>query len=333
LVDGFAHDVRTPLTVIHEYLALLGEQESMEQANRPILEVLADRVDDLNSAYSNLSDALNLDAGSYRPCRKECDIADVMKPIQVGLERKAALRGGSIAFNIPRGISKVYCDAAQISRVVQSLGTRAIKCLSREGSIRVWAEAREMQNEVRVGLTCDDPAESLADKAAACRGKLRVARAILRQNLSELEWENTGSAANVSFGLPIVDASEIVTRYLERIVGWPESDSNVSLATVHCSEAADSGFSKEIESLLGVYLRQRDLLLPFEKGGWLVARARKDPAMLNYLRRVEAMRDSINRKRPRRPLPSLRVAPLGTWRRQNGIAPLLSRLKAVLPSR
>jgi hypothetical protein len=333
LIDGFAHDVRTPLTVIHEYLALLGEQEGMEQGHRPILDVLADRVDDLNSAFSSLSDALNLDAGTFRPCRRPCKVVDCLRPIQIGLERKAALRNASVAFNLPADLPEVYCDVDQIRRVVQNLTARATRCLGREGSIKVWAAVRELQNEVRVGLTCRDQTESFNDNAAACRGKFRVARAILRQNLSELEWEKTGGGTSLSFGLPIVNANEIVTRYLEKIVAWPDSRSIVSLATVHCCEATEGEFSREIESLLGMFLRQRDLLLPFEQRSWLVARSRKDPAMLNYIRRVEAMRDSVNQKRPRRPLPSLRVTPLGTWRPQNGISPVLSRLKTILPPR
>jgi hypothetical protein len=331
LIDGFAHDVRTPLTVIHEYLVLLGEQEGSEQGNRPILDVLADRVDDLNSSFSNLSDALNLDAGTFRPCRRACKVIDCLRSIQIGLQRKAALRNGSVAFNIPAGVPEVYCDAEQVSRIVRDLTVRAIKCLSGEESIQVWAAVRELQNEVRVGLTCRDHTESFSDSLTACRGKFRVTRAILRQNLSELEWEHTAGGTTLSFGLPIVHAHELLKRYLLRIVGWPKSRLSLSLGTVHCCDAIDGNGSKEIESLLGMFLRQRDFLFPFEQGGWLVARARKDPAMLNYIRRVEAMRDSVNQKRPRRPLPALRVTPLGTWRPQNGITPLLSRLSTILP--
>lgn len=350
MIDGFAHDVRTPLAVIHEYLALLSDQQREgEHANRQIVDVIADRADDLNSAFGSLLDALNLDAGSLAPRRRRCKVASCVRGIQTGLERKAALRKGCLTFDISTDLPDVYCDVDQIGRVIQSLTTRAIKGSSGQGSVRVWA-ALGQQSEVRIGVTQRNPTDILGDSAATCDGgpqadgntsalcqglpdKLWVAREILRRNLSELELEKSGDQMSFSFGLPLMDHNEIVKRYLEKIVGWPDYRFAVSLATIHCVEPTDTQLTRELESLLGIFLRQRDLLVPREEGGWLVARPGNDPAMLRYIRRLEAMRDSVNQKRPRHPLPALRVNPLGTWRPLHGSTSLLSRLRTVLPPR
>jgi hypothetical protein len=326
LIDGFAHDVRTPLTVLHEYLSLLGEKIGADPGERPILDVLIDRVDDLNATFSNLADALSLDAGTFRTWRRPSNVADCLRLLQTGLERKAALGNGSVAFEIPAELPEVYCDVDQIRRVVQTFAARAIKCLGTAWSIKLSATVDESQNEVRIGLACRDQNGAFNEDSAAREGKLRVARAILRQNLSELAWVRTDGESRLSFGVPIVNADTIVTRYLGKIVGWPGSRSLVSLAAVRCCETGDGSFAREMESLLGMFLRQRDLLFSFEPGGWLIARVGHDPAMLKYTRRVEKMRNWINQKRPRRPIPSLRLTPLGTWRPKNGIEPLLSRL-------
>ena len=64
LIDGFSHDVRTPITVINEYLSLLADDFDPPDADehRKMLDVICDRVDDLNRTFSNFVDALRLDA-------------------------------------------------------------------------------------------------------------------------------------------------------------------------------------------------------------------------------------------------------------------------------
>ncbi|HEX4070706.1 MAG TPA: histidine kinase dimerization/phospho-acceptor domain-containing protein, partial [Planctomycetaceae bacterium] len=214
LIDGFSHDVRTPITVINEYLSLLADDFDPPDADehRKMLDVICDRVDDLNRTFSNFVDALRLDARALRisPCPGA--VADVIAPLRRALERKAALRNGTVVFDLPSDIPEVFCDKEQIGRVIFNLAAHMINNFSQSPShaVRIWAAASVEHQEVVVGVTDQEKSQSTALDAngslipfAKCiRQKIRTARDVLRHNLAELEWFTTRETTSFWFGLP-----------------------------------------------------------------------------------------------------------------------------------
>src|ERR1700722_9909811 len=77
LIDGFSHDVCTPIAVINEYLSLLTDDLDAPDGGerRKLVDVICDRVDDLNRTFSNFVDALRLDIRTLRVSPCTCAIA------------------------------------------------------------------------------------------------------------------------------------------------------------------------------------------------------------------------------------------------------------------
>ena len=82
-----------------------------------------------------------------------------------------------------------------------------------------------------------------------------------------------------------------------------------------------------MQSFLGILLRPGDLLLPVGGEGWLLVLCRKEAALPEFARRMHALREKVNQKRPREPLPPLHLDPLGTWSPADHIGPILETVK------
>ena len=74
LIEAFSHDVRTPLTVISQYLDLLDDELICADPAelRQIVRVMRDRAGDLNHTFNNLLDALKVDIGKLGSSRRAC---------------------------------------------------------------------------------------------------------------------------------------------------------------------------------------------------------------------------------------------------------------------
>jgi hypothetical protein len=347
LIDGFSHDIRTPLTVINEYLKLLSEDSDIPQPDerRQIINVIADRVDDVNYAFGDLLDTLKLEAGTLGACRQACRLADIVASIRPSLERKAALRNGKLAFTIVADLPEVFCDKEQIGRVLHHVAGRAMKYSRPGDTTQVWTVSNSCQNEVRVGVTSlgekgrsemmaavregEEGAVSPKHGATNFGEKLRVVRAILRRNLSELVSESL-SETDCWFSLPTAEPSEIVARYLKQRLGRLRSDLTVWIAQIHCPEPIDRRLEKEIQSLLGLFIRPTDLLLKIDQRDWLLARCRKCAALPEFGRRLETLRLAVNLKRTGQRLPAFCLKPFGACRSRDSIRATLEMLEPLL---
>jgi hypothetical protein len=347
LIDGFSHDVRTPLTVINEYLKLLSEDSDIPQPDerRQIVNVIADRVDDVNHAFADLLDTLKLEAGTLGACRQACRLADIVASIRPSLERKAALRNGKFAFTVAADLPEVFCDKEQIGRVLHHIAGRAMKYSRPGDTVDVWTGSTSCRNEVRVGVTSlgekarsemltavREGEESVVNPKQGAKNfgeKLRVVRAILRRNLSELVSDSL-SETDCWFSLPTAEPSEIVSRYLKQRLGRLRSELTVWIAIVHCPEPINRRLEKEMQSLLSLFIRPTDLLLKIDQRDWLLARCRKCAALPEFGRRLEALRTAVNLKRSGQRLPAFSLKPLGAWRSRDSIRATLEMLEPLL---
>jgi hypothetical protein len=339
LIDGFSHDVRTPITVINEYLSLLADDFDAPDADerRNMVDVICDRVDDLNRTFSNLVDAMRLDVRTLRvsPCR--CAVADIVAPLRRALERKAALRDSTVVFDLAPNIPEVFCDKEQIGRVIFNLAAHAINNSSPFSSraVRIWAAASDEQNEVVVGVIDPNESESAAALAAdgrligagkSFRQKIRTARDVLRHNLAELEWSTTRETTSFWFGLPVAEPVEIASRYLKQRQRRGR-DCTVSIAKLRWAHSLGGSLKRDVHSFISIMLRPGDLLLPVGGESGLLVLCRKDAALPAFARRMRALREKVNQKRPREPLPPLHLNSLGTWSPADHIDPILETVK------
>jgi hypothetical protein len=335
LIDRFSHDVRTPMTVVNEYLSLLTDEFDGCDADerRQILDVICDRVDDLNRTFSNFVDALRLEARTFRvwPCR--CAVADIVGPLEPVLRRKAAIRKGTVLFDLPSDLPDVFCDKEQIGRVIYNLAAHAINDHPSR-AVEIWAAANGERNEVVVGVTDEEqshPGPPSEHRPVASgknlRRKLRLARQLARRNLAELESETTDDATSFWFGLPLPEPAEITLRFVQRRQRHPNRRLTVSIARLSCAQALDRVLERDLKSFCSMLLGPRDLILPVGGGGWLLLVCRKEPALAAFARRMHALRGKVNQKRLYEPLPELYLDPLATWSSSDRLAPVLETIK------
>jgi hypothetical protein len=330
--------VRTPITVINEYLSLLADDFDAPDADerRKMVDVICDRVDDLNRTFSNFVDALRLDVRTLRVSPCTCAVADIVAPLRRALERKAALRDRTVVFDLPSDIPDVFCDKEQIGRVIFNLAAHIINNFSRSSSraVRISAAASIEHHEVVVGVTDQKESQSAARGAdgsligsgKSFRQKIRTARDVLRHNLAELESSTTHETMSFWFGLPAAEPLEIASRYLKQRQR-PGRGCIVSFAKLWCAQSLGGTLGRDVQSFVGILLRPGDLLVPVGREGWLLMLCRKEAALPEFARRMRALREKVNQKRPREPLPPLRLDPLGTWSPADHVGPILETVQ------
>jgi len=258
------------------------------------------------------------------------------------LERKATVMHGQLEFDVPGELPDVYCDIEQIGRVVVSLTTHALKCCREQGTVLVWAKRGERRNEIVMGVTETSrdipPAEMVVNRQHSTRAggscgsagnfgrKLQVVTDLVRLNLGEIESISTEKGTTFRFGVPIIDPTEIVARYLKRTLQRPSCQSTVAFVKVRRVGTNNGKLERETDSFLGMLLLPHDLILQVDQGLWLIALCRKRPDLSLFLQRMERLREAVNRKRCCEPLPTMIAEPLGTWRTPDGVDSILETI-------
>src|SRR5580692_6211998 len=132
--EKLAHDLRTPVTVIQEYAALMrdGLVGDLNDEQRRILDVIADRAYDLNRVVDNAVDATRLAEKSHRIWGRPCGVRDIIARIRPQLERKAAIRCVDLQFGTIAERPDIHCDDEAVARAISNIVVAALN-LSRDG--------------------------------------------------------------------------------------------------------------------------------------------------------------------------------------------------------
>jgi signal transduction histidine kinase len=352
-VDNVSHEFRTPLTVIKEYTSLLREGliGAVNQQQCEMLDVVGDRADDLNNMVDDMLDISRLESGMLGLWRKSCNVEQVVAGIRPALERKAAIKGLTLNFDIAQPLPQVYCDDEKVVRVLINLTINAIKFSAQAGSIRVWATADTKSPDVLIGVTDNGPGISqdlLAkifarfrqfdmDRRPDCKGfglGLSIAKELVELNFGEMRVESVpGRGSTFSFTLPPADPLEIVRRYLSRIQHTRNGTSEVSIVEATVDPETDAATAEDVATYLNGLLRRNDLLFQPNHGRWLLILSSSDLELDKFLTRAASALTELNRNRLRGPLPEIEFNTKGTWRTKNRTGELLETLQELLEER
>jgi hypothetical protein len=348
LIEAFSHDVRTPLTVISQYLDLLNDELSGADPNerRRILRVMRDRAGDLNDTFDNLLDALKCDVGKLGSSRRICNAADLTAAVRSILERRASALSRTLDFDFACDRTPIFCDAGQMSRVLVNLAVDALKGSCSQDAVSVWARPNGGESGAQIGITvrrhvdlsaaspCNRQIDHCTGSPNAFFGPFgpasRVMQAILRRNLTSRVCSTSGTETCVSIELPGMNPEEIVSRYLGQRRAHSRREADVTFVEVAPARPADHTSANEVLGLISLVVRLRDLVLPLSAESWLVAFCRQNAASQDFKERLQAAWETINRTRRRRPLPLLRVQLLGNWRPNDQVESVLDKLRTVI---
>jgi len=181
--EKLAHDLRTPLTVIQEYAALMHEGlvGDLNGEQQRVLEVIADRACDLNRAVDNAVDANKLAFKAYRVWGHSCSLHGVVARIRPQLVRKASVRRVDLQFETSSQGPDVHCDDEAVGRAIANIVTTALN-LARDGCrMSISAGLRPGLKEAGVRITVDGAG---VDTIATLFRDLTKAKRANRRNLA-----------------------------------------------------------------------------------------------------------------------------------------------------
>lgn len=349
-VDNVSHEFRTPLTVIKEFASLVkdGVVGPVSDEQKRMLTVVEDRADDMNTMVDDMLDVSALEIGLLVVHRKSCEVADILAHVRPTLERKAAVKGVQLEFDVDPLLPSVFCDPEKAGRVLINLTINAIKFCGQPGLVRV--QCRREADERGVELSVTDNGHGISEEnqrsifrrfnqlgqpiRSSTKGfglGLNIAKELVELNLGQITLESrVGGGSTFSFTLPIADPLEVLRRYLDRIEHLHYGSSEVSLIQVDVDESTTAILAQDANSFLSGLLRSTDLLFRSAPTQWLVILPVDTMEIGAFLERAAKARSAANRNRLGEPLPDIEFNVLGAWHVTTDHHEILDRMSAAL---
>jgi two-component system, sensor histidine kinase and response regulator len=155
LVHMVVHDLRSPLMVVGDFLALLEKCESQNLSSNGSRFVVQARraIDELVDMVNSMLDISRMEAGELKLNRSCCQLDLLIREVAGGFDP-----GGSateIVLEVPDQPVEVSADAALLSRVIRNLLGNALRYASGHGPVR--AVVSSSGQEARVAITDNGP--------------------------------------------------------------------------------------------------------------------------------------------------------------------------------
>jgi len=351
-VDNVSHDFRTPLTVIKEYVSIMrdGLAGQVTGEQRKYLDIVNDRADDLAIMVDDMLDVSRMEAGLLSVWRRESRIGDVFEHVRPVLERKAATARVTLEILPAEDLPVVYCDPEKIGRVVINLAVNAIKFCGKGGSVRVWAQRGSSLSEIVVGISDDGPGidqedlEQIFERFCQMDGVTRstargfglglsIAKDLVGLNLGEIHVESEpDKGSTFSFSVPVWDAEELVTRYLDRVQWSDDYPGSVSLIVATVDASIDRSVSNVVDEFLQHTYRGKDFVVQIGPQKWLVL-VHCPPSEIDImLDRVHTAWADSNRSTPGANLPTIVLQTRSTWSENPGPKEVMQQFQSDLAS-
>jgi signal transduction histidine kinase len=349
-VDNVSHEFRTPLTVIKEYTSLVREglAGAVSDEQKKMLIVVEDRADDLNTMVDDMLDVSKLKSGLLGICREECQVAEILDHVRLGLERKAAVKGVELEFEVDPVMPTLFCDPEKAGRVLINLTTNAIKFCGQPGRVRLSCHHEPNGTGVQFGVSDDGNGISTENQEAIFRrfkqlGEsdrsstkgfglgLNIAKQLVELNLGEITVEShVGHGSTFFFTLPPADPREVLRRYLKWIERRRNGASQLALVEADVQESTIAALADDANLFLNHLLRSSDLLFRSGPTRWLIVLPVPEIEVAEFRERVAKKRVETNRNRLGEPLPDIRMRFLCAWQVGSDRDELLNRLSSAL---
>jgi signal transduction histidine kinase len=352
-VDNVSHEFRTPLTVIKEYASLVkdGLVGAVSEEQKQMLTVVEDRADDMNTMVDDMLTVSALEAGLLAVYRKNCRVSDIIAHVRPALERKAAVKGVKLEFDVDPLLPAVFCDPEKAGRVVINLTTNAIKFCGQPGRVRLTCRPEpdgtgailivsdngngiSAENRQAIFLRFKQLGESIRSSTKGFGIGLNIAKELVELNLGSISVESTiGCGSTFSFTLPPADPAEVLRRYLTRIERVANGLSQVALVQADVDESESDVVADGADAFLNCLLHSADLLFRVGPARWLVVLPIAESEIAAFRERFEKEVGAENRNRFGEPLPHISLNVLGCWHVTDNLDEILNRLAAALTSK
>ena len=152
MTSGIAHELKTPLAVIHSYAEGLKEHIADEKRDR-YLEVILAESERMDTMVLEMLDLSRLEAGKVRLARDEFSLAELTRAVLEKFELAAGAKNLQITCDFPQE-STVTADEGRIAQVIENFVGNAVKYTPVNGSISVRITTRVGQTTFRITNDC-----------------------------------------------------------------------------------------------------------------------------------------------------------------------------------
>lgn len=135
MTSNIAHELKTPLAVIHSYAEGLKEHAAEEKRDKYIDVILAE-AERTDSMVLEMLDLSRLEAGKVKLSRDDFSIIDLTKSIFEKLEIAAQAKNLQIEFSFPDDFT-VTADESRIAQVIENFASNAVKYTAAGGHVNV----------------------------------------------------------------------------------------------------------------------------------------------------------------------------------------------------
>lgn len=325
-VDNVSHDLRTPLTVIKDYAAIVQEEMigPLNERQRDMLGKLRVRADDLNNTVDDLLDGSKLQAGLLTVWRRQISVNDILQRTRSIVQQRADARAVHLSLDVPADLPDVYCDMEKAVRILTNLSVNAIKYVPNGGFVKLRCQLDQVNHSIWIHVEDNGPGiepEALQRiferfNRLSCQVRstvkgfglgLSIAQNLARLNLGTLKVDSTeGVGSTFSLELPLADPAVVVQRALQHRNLKSDTVAFYELQTLDQS----GNFRDEFDCFLQGSLRKNDLLINLDSSRWLMMIVTHPLESKNCLERIQREFLRYNRNRPGGAIPDYQVRSL-----------------------
>ncbi len=140
-----SHDVRSPLTSISGFAAMLGTVGELNQKQDLFVEKILNGVDQITTLVDNIQDAgrFDVETGFYEMRRAPLELRDMVKRIVNNHLVPAEKQELTIAYAVADDVPTLNADVTMIERAISNLVDNAIKYTPNGGKIDVLVSKRD----------------------------------------------------------------------------------------------------------------------------------------------------------------------------------------------
>ncbi|RCS46454.1 response regulator [Bremerella cremea] len=346
-VDNVSHDLRTPLTVIKDYVSIVrdGMAGEVNPEQKKLLGKVTVRADDLNNMVDDILDASKLEAGLLGAWRRPISIPDVISHAASLLRERASIKGIELVIDCPSDLPEAYCDSEKAVRVISNLANNAIKFSKPGEKVTLWAKYQPIEAEILIGVTDHGPGieqdclEQIfqrfnqLDNNESATGKgfglgLCIAQRLSRINLGQLSVESqVGQGSTFAFTVPLAEPTEVFWRWLgiRSDSSFPLYMNKVSLGETVAEKDAD-----DFDRFMNCLLRRQDLLFRLSPREWLLILSIPENEVQRWEERASRDFTRFNRNRPQGPLPGYSRRVIQQWPARISARRVLSEFERIL---
>ncbi|MGD9549143.1 MAG: ATP-binding protein [Candidatus Krumholzibacteriia bacterium] len=136
-----AHDLRSPMSVIQGYVALMasGKTGEINDTQKEFLGNVVRKITEMTALLNDFLDISKIDAGFVNLKRSRLDLAQVLREVVGDLGPMAASKDLKVDLELPAGELLIHADPLRLTQILRNLMSNAIKYNVESGWIRITA--------------------------------------------------------------------------------------------------------------------------------------------------------------------------------------------------